>query len=963
MTKPASNKIVKGKQKTSSIVNTALPILKNKSELTNSSGTVDLGKGRIAGWNVISDKKEPFKLSSVEVESNKGKGSKDVVREPKNTYKFNANNLYSDMKNVAKVGLDNLNKFLYYITFYYVKSDELSFVTDTYEKVVKEVFGKTVKWKLYFTSNDPIYGPALGGQQTAPDTSLMEHGTNGFDANKELTVKEIMEKSNEPEPKTQKEFVDLALKHGYHFGLGLGMYFEGDLDSNLNCIIRDIGVGINPSNFFNTILSLGKGNKFNTGYQEGRHNFGSTSIWGHISHKVICSRMSTSLSEADGRYGITIMKKRYVDGDTLHQECVYMTLDDEIPSFSCDSPVEFLYGSLGDTFEHGTAIKLFGLGISKYGANEKSTKRFLNIFNSNIVEPLYATEIFALKELKNGKNHRRVAYGRVGLIDEAYNNQFSNSHSEKKIAARSLVKVDFSKECFSIDSKEVNASLPSSVSVMMDVTILNSEYTSKYLSNDVQIKDGDYLYGSLDSKTIIYCDYGQRHAYDTISTVKNNVSLKGYPRIMNNVMITVYLDDLPSGLKAEILSTNREQMKSVKFTESLKKFIYKFFSEYSLFASFVKSEVLKPAMEYDKIKKQLFSDQRIKALRKEFDYCLSGRTLEGMDDILQPEDGYSNISNKCSPYSIFYLGHYSNGVIKKKRNLYVTKIDYNDYISHKSEYSIMVRFVSFNGSADDYLDGTGSFSISGTTKDGKVDYYNINNPSNYVFNGITITHSMLEKKLILDGVRQENSNLCLAFCLTPDLNIVKDNQCYGLRIVITKKGKRLYEGTSYILTSVKSITHKFTPRKTKESKNLSFDTYINVPEVVLVSNTNEYVNALSYKKVLQTYNINMDDSILLGHDRSKTVLDNIFINLDNVDFKYYLNTTHMSMEDCVNKCFVLAYRDYLSILLENLKKKASTGEKLTKEKLDNLSNDEDDEFRISLRQSSRSISNVLSLGE
>lgn len=963
MTKPVSNKTVKGNKKTSSTVTASLPILKNKSELSNSSGTIDLGKGRVACWNVLRDSQEPFRLSPVEVESNKGKGSKDVVREPKNLYKFNVNTLYSDMKQVSTLGLDYINRFLHDICYYYVKSDELSFVTDVYTKVVKEVFGKTVKWKVYFTSNDPIYGPALGGQQTAPDTSMIEHGTNGFDANKELTVKEIMEMYNELEPKTQKEFVELALKYNYHFGLGLGMYFEGDLDSNLNCIIRDIGIGINPSNFFNTILSLGKGNKFNIGYQEGRHNYGSTSIWGHISHKVICSRMSTSLSEADGRYGITIMKKRYVDGDTLHQECVYMTLDDEIPSFSCDSPVEFLYGSLGDTFEHGTIIKLFGLNIGKYGANEKSTKRFLNIFNSNIVEPLYATEIFALKELKNGKNHRRVAYGRVGLIDEAYNNQFSNPSNEKKIASRSLVKVDFSKECFSIDSKEVNATLPPSVSVMMDVTILNSAYTSKYLSNDIQVKDGDYLYGSLDSKTIIYCDYGQRHAYDTISTVKNNVSLKGYPRIMNNVMITVYLDDLPSGLKAEILSTNREQMKSVKFTEALKRFIYKFFSEYSVFASFVQSEVLKPAMEYDKLKKQLFADQRIKALKKEFDYCLAGKQLEGMDDILQPEDGYSNISNKRSPYSIFYLGHYSNGHIKKKRNLYVTKIDYNDYINNKSQYSVKVRLVSFYGTADDYLNREGSFSIADTTKDGKVDYYDVNNPTKHVFNGITITHSMLEKKLILDGVRQENSNLCLAFCLTPDLNIVKDNQCYGLRVVITKKGKRLYEGTSYILTSVKNITHKYTPRKTKEPNTLSFDSYINVPEVVLVSNTNEYANTLSYKRVLQTYNINMDDTILLGHDRSKTTLESIFINLDNVDFKYYLNTTHKSMEDCVNKCFLIAYRDYLSILLENLRKKASKEEKLTKEILYSLSNEEDDEFRISLKQSSRSISNVLSLGE
>lgn len=957
------------KVKSSSTSNTGILQGKKFKINANPVGTISLGNNKCATYEVL-DIGNPIKLSDVEL-GNKRKRNQSLIRESQTGYVFNHKNIKKDMiYYVNHGGKDKLIAFFAFLCTYYGTSETLPEIIKCLSEVLKSEFNETIGWDLYFDEKHPILGPALNGQQTNAETSLLEYKSNADDAVKEKIVKEILQNHpDEKMPLTNKEFKELAKKYNYTFGTEVGFYFEGNSDNTLNCFVRDNGIGVNASQFKDTLLSVGQGNKAELGYLEGKHNFGSTSIWGYISYKSILSKMASNLKGADNRYGFTLVQKRYIDGDVdLHHECVYLTINGEIPSFELKDGFECLYGGLGDTLNNGTLIKLYGLRMS--GVSEKTTKSFINKFNSIMVSPLFKTEMFSLKEFISAEkkdNYRRNLYGRTALIDEALRLQMDSKSATKKIDYRDFVKVTFSESCFN----DSYVKLPvSEVVAYMDVTILNSEYTANYISGSN--KEADYLYGSLDSKTVIYSDYGQRHGYDLISTVKNKVKLPGYPRIANNVMITVYLDDLPIGLKTNILSTNREQMKDVPFANILRKFVFNFIDTYYKFELAVEKD--KDSVKNDTysmfnriISKQTTESKRMMDALRQYNILFNSDI--NMDDISEEEKPfyrYSCISNKRrEPY---YMPLQRNGKSIKKYNMYTTGVDYDDFIKNRNDYKVDTLFLDFNMTRAEYNSYTNEPPISKA----KSYHYDINNPSSWDASkvGIEIEHGFTYK-IDTDkyGVTDDKKKLCISYTLSPNNKIIKSDWCYGLRVVVHQKGyvgknnsDVVYEGTCVLSTTNGYKTGKVRSNTSRKMSTVTSENKIALPGFILVSNSNNYPDTITYKKLLSSYSIQMDNNKLLAYDRSGIKLNNIFFNLDNDDFQEYLRNSNVNMEEYCEHALTYAIMTYYLILVRVAQKrlKGDSEEKISLKNIE-LTVDEDNFIDISLEQSSYSLSSMIKI--
>lgn len=183
--------------------------------------------------------------------------------------------------------------------------------------------------------------------------------------------------------------------------------------------IKDHGEGQNPSDFPATLLSLGRKNKEGIPFVQGRFNMGSTGSIPFCTrsnlklgmYKLILSKRSPTLENADGRWGWTLIRMRKLRAGEMVPVAEYFAPDGEVPSFAADHIHVFpRYPLKGDgeidevsLLESGTVVRLYEYDIGPTGRRESDGLH--NVLTANLMDiPLPVRTLdFDARQVETGR--------------------------------------------------------------------------------------------------------------------------------------------------------------------------------------------------------------------------------------------------------------------------------------------------------------------------------------------------------------------------------------------------------------------------------------------------------------------------------------------------------------------------------------------------------------------------------
>lgn len=199
-------------------------------------------------------------------------------------------------------------------------------------------------WRLYGDKENNY--STIGAQQGRPETAMVEKLINSVDS--VLTAKCYINGTN-PESKEAPRSIRDAVKS--FFGINQGMLTNitpkerTKLAENIGLVatgkrpkqgnacysVFDLGEGQTPEKMPKTFLSIGEKNKIKIPFVQGKFNMGSTGVLrfcGKRNLQLILTRRNpnlvTSNSEEDVKWGFTIVKRVYPDGEYKSSRYVYL---------------------------------------------------------------------------------------------------------------------------------------------------------------------------------------------------------------------------------------------------------------------------------------------------------------------------------------------------------------------------------------------------------------------------------------------------------------------------------------------------------------------------------------------------------------------------------------------------------------------------------------------------------------
>ena len=296
-------------------------------------------------------------------------------------------------------------------------------------------------------ANENNFG-TIENQQASAIGASIEKFTNSIDA---TLMKKCYEAGIDPRsntaPKTMQEAVELFYGDKHQWlsnefkrkeSLAIQVVADGPKrDTSLT--IYDDGEGQDPKEFENTFLSIGKGNKNDILFVQGKYNMGGTGsivFCGKNRYQLIASKKY----DGSGEFGFTLIRKHpFSEHDKLTKKNTwyeYLKIDGKIPSF----PIESLdLGLHQREFITGSIIKLYSYELPK-GTKTVISKELKERVDEYLFEPALPI-LFVDTKTRYPNDHalQRVSFGlkkRLEKDDGKYKyieEYFTKEHQSSKI--------------------------------------------------------------------------------------------------------------------------------------------------------------------------------------------------------------------------------------------------------------------------------------------------------------------------------------------------------------------------------------------------------------------------------------------------------------------------------------------------------------------------------------------------
>lgn len=301
-------------------------------------------------------------------------------------------------------------------------------------------------------ANENNFG-TIENQQASAIGALIEKFTNSIDA---TLMKKCYEAGIDPRstnaPKTMQEAVEKFYGEKHQWlsndfikkeSLEIQVIADGltkkksarTYDTSL--VIYDNGEGQDPQDFENTFLSIGKGNKNDILFVQGKYNMGGTGsivFCGKNRYQLIASKRY----DGSGEFGFTLIRKHpFSEQDKLTKKNTwyeYLKIDGVIPSF----PIETLdLGLHQREFTTGSIIKLYSYDLPE-GARSVISKDLKDRVDEFLFEPALPILMVDKKErYPKDRELQRVSFGlkkRLEKDDNKYvEDYFTREHQSSKI--------------------------------------------------------------------------------------------------------------------------------------------------------------------------------------------------------------------------------------------------------------------------------------------------------------------------------------------------------------------------------------------------------------------------------------------------------------------------------------------------------------------------------------------------
>ncbi len=298
--------------------------------------------------------------------------------------------------------------------------------------------------------NENNFG-TIENQQASSIGALIEKITNSIDA---ILMKKCYEYGINPKskdaPQTMQEAVELFYKDTYQNWnlpsfikaqaheiqiIADGTYKNRAKDTSL--IIYDNGEGQHPKDFENTFLSIGKGNKNDILFVQGKYNMGGTGsivFCGKNRYQLIASKRY----DGSGEFGFTLIRKhpfskedKKTKKNTWYE---YLKIDGKIVSFSIDA---LDLGLHSRDFKTGSIIKLYSYDLPT-GAKSVISKDLRERVDEYLFEPVLPILMVDTKErYPHDRNLQRESFGlkrRLEKEDNKYIEEyFTQEYKSKRI--------------------------------------------------------------------------------------------------------------------------------------------------------------------------------------------------------------------------------------------------------------------------------------------------------------------------------------------------------------------------------------------------------------------------------------------------------------------------------------------------------------------------------------------------
>jgi len=318
------------------------------------------------------------------------------------------------------------------------------------------------------------------------------------------------------------------------------------LHQNTTLDVRDFGIGVEPSDFTSTILSIEKGNKINKFYNTGTYGFGgsSSSAKSFCDYSVFISKKWKSKD-----VGITIIRYQdpEIDEKTGNKkektgQYWFLHIDGKIPTVRDDS------------FAHGTLKRHFGQQISevvnKSQQGDGSIYAMIRTMMPTTCLPIYLRDAYNYPKLINIKARKKgKLMPMIGIQDALINRHDRDSKNEyensdvKKVRVRYLNRIE----------RPLDNNDPKSGKIGILYAVIN---------NNKETGAGVRTYVN-PLKPILLSEGGQSRGKignETLSGTKLHYLRK-------NVIVVVSLDDVPIDIRMNMFGSNREDVKRIWATK------------------------------------------------------------------------------------------------------------------------------------------------------------------------------------------------------------------------------------------------------------------------------------------------------------------------------------------------------------------------------------------------------------
>lgn len=300
--------------------------------------------------------------------------------------------------------------------------DILDEAGDSADLETEESFGNLgLEWRFYGDNSSNMSTINLGSN---PGRSLIERVTNAIDA----ILEGEMHRRGGPEPQspmdaaktwfgrppstidsgifTWDDFGTKELDRKVHVCL-----LDGDEDAAPTIDIKDSGIGIEPSDFPDTILSLHKGNKIKKNYLAGAFGQGGSATFSFCDYTLILSRHADDPT----RVGFTVVKLMNLGEDWSEDAYVYLSDGDSVPSCTIEDNIDLYDGNPNElkdtlsTFSSGTLVRHYGYRIEDYNSPlSPSPTNLYHFLHRMMFDPILP---FRVVDLRDGKYDDELVTG------------------------------------------------------------------------------------------------------------------------------------------------------------------------------------------------------------------------------------------------------------------------------------------------------------------------------------------------------------------------------------------------------------------------------------------------------------------------------------------------------------------------------------------------------------------------